>query len=49
MLKGPIALGTIRTSFVLGLRLLIQASTLLLVARMPSPRVFAWFKSRSYA
>ena len=30
-LKGPIALGTIRTSLVLGLRLAIQAGTLLLV------------------
>jgi len=43
MLKGPIALGTIRISFVLGLRLLIQAGTLLLVARMLGPEEFGFF------
>lgn len=43
MLKGPIALGTIRTSFVLILRLLIQAGTLLLVARMLGPEEFGVF------
>lgn len=43
MLKGPIALGAIRTSFVLGLRLFIQAGTLLLVARMLGPEEFGAF------
>lgn len=43
MFKGPIALSTIRTSFVLGLRLLIQAGTLLLVARMLGPEEFGFF------
>lgn len=43
MLKGPIALGTIRTSFVLGLRLFIQAGTLLLVARMLGSEDFGAF------
>lgn len=43
MLKGPIALGTVRTSFVLGLRLFIQAGTLLLVARMLGPQEFGAF------
>ena len=43
MLKGPIALDTIRTSFVLGMRLLIQAGTLLLVARMLGPEEFGFF------
>ncbi|HEY9016964.1 lipopolysaccharide biosynthesis protein [Thiomicrospira sp.] len=42
-MKGPIALGTIRTSFALGLRLLIQAGTLLLVARMLGPDEFGAF------
>lgn len=42
-MKGPIALGTIRTSFVLGLRLLVQAGTLLLVARMLGPDQFGAF------
>jgi len=32
MFKGPIALGTIRTSSVLGLRMVVQAGTLLLLA-----------------
>lgn len=40
MLKGPIARATIRTSFVLGLRLVVQAGTLLLVARMLGPEQF---------
>lgn len=43
MFKGPIAMGTIRTSFVLGLRLLIQAGTLLLVARILGPQGFGVF------
>lgn len=43
MLKGPIALATIRTSFVLGLRLMVQAGTLLLVARMLGPEQFGRF------
>lgn len=40
---GPIAKSTIRTSCVLGLRLLIQAGTLLLVARMLGPDEFGVF------
>lgn len=40
---GPIAKSTIRTSCVLGLRLLIQAGTLLLVARMLGPDEFGIF------
>lgn len=43
MLKGPIARATIRTSFVLGLRLIVQAGTLLLVARMLGPEQFGAF------
>lgn len=43
MLKGPIAQATIRTSFVLGLRLIVQAGTLLLVARMLGPEQFGAF------
>lgn len=39
-LNGPIARATLRTSFVLGLRLLVQAGTLLLVARMLGPHQF---------
>lgn len=44
-LKGPIALGTIRTSLVLGLRLVIQAGTLLLVLNDPemNERQGMWF------
>lgn len=42
-MRGPIALGTIRTSFVLGLRLFVQAGTLLLVARMLGPEGFGAF------
>lgn len=43
MLKGPIAVGAIRTSFVLSLRLLVQAGTLLLVARLLGPDEFGAF------
>jgi O-antigen/teichoic acid export membrane protein len=42
-LKGPIARATLRTSLVLGLRLLVQAGTLLLVARMLGPDQFGAF------
>lgn len=42
-MKGPITRGTICTTFVLGLRLLIQAGTLLLVARMLGPYQFGAF------
>lgn len=42
-MRGPIARGTIRTSLVLGLRLAVQAGTLLLVARMLGPRQFGVF------
>jgi O-antigen/teichoic acid export membrane protein len=41
--KGSIARGTVRTTFVLGLRLLVQAGTLLLVARMLGPHEFGAF------
>lgn len=41
--RGPIARATIQTSFVLGLRLLVQAGTLLLVARMLEPFEFGAF------
>lgn len=40
---GPIALATIRTSAVLGLRLVVQAGTLLLVARMLGPQHYGAF------
>lgn len=40
---GPIARSTIRTSFVLGLRLLVQAGTLLLVARLLGPQQLGAF------
>lgn len=43
MLKGPIAQATIRTSFVLILRLIVQAGTLLLVAHMLGPEQFGAF------
>lgn len=43
MIRGPIARGTIRTSVVLGLRLLVQAGTLLLVARLLGPHDFGAF------
>ena len=42
-LNGPIARATLRTSLVLGLRLLVQAGTLLLVARMLGPDQFGAF------
>lgn len=42
-MMGPIARGTIRTSGVLGLRLLVQAGTLLLVARLLGPRDYGAF------
>lgn len=42
-LTGPIARGTLRTSFVLGLRLIVQAGTLLIVARMLGPDQFGAF------
>lgn len=41
--RGPIARGTIRTSLVLGLRLVVQAGTLLLVARMLGPHDYGAF------
>lgn len=40
---GTIAKATIRTSFVLGLRLVVQAGTLMLVARMLGPGQFGAF------
>ncbi|HMN19841.1 MAG TPA: hypothetical protein PKA16_00445 [Ottowia sp.] len=43
LLRGPIASGTLRTSIVLGGRLLIQAGTLLLVARALGPDAFGAF------
>lgn len=43
MLKGPIAQATIRTSFVLVLRMIVQAGTLLLVARILGPEQFGAF------
>ena len=42
-MKGPIARGTVRTSFVLGLRVLVQAGTLLLIARTLRPDRFGAF------
>lgn len=42
-MKGPIALATLRTSLALGVRLVIQACTLLLVARMLGPERFGVF------
>jgi len=42
-MKGPIARGTIRTTVVLGLRLLVQAGTLLLIARLLGPDQFGAF------
>lgn len=41
--NGPIARSTIRTTFVLGLRLIVQAATLLIVARMLGPHQFGAF------
>lgn len=43
MMRGPIARATVRTSVVLGLRLLVQAGTLLLVARMLGPQHYGAF------
>lgn len=43
MLKGPIILGTIRTSFVLGLRLIVQAGTLFLLASSLGPDGFGLY------
>ena len=43
MAIGPIASATLRTSAVLGLRLVVQAGTLLLVARMLGPHDFGAF------
>ena len=40
---GPIARSTLHTSIVLGLRLLIQAGTLLIIARMLGPSQYAAF------
>ncbi len=40
MLKGPVASATIRTSFVLLVRLVLQAGTLFLVARVFGPYLF---------
>lgn len=42
-MKGPIARATLRTSAVLGLRLVAQAGTLLLVARLLGPARFGAF------
>lgn len=42
-MTGPIARGTIRTTLVLGVRLVVQASTLLLVARMLGPQLYGAF------
>lgn len=42
-MTGPIALATIRTSFVLGVRLLVQACSLLLLARLLGPEHFGAF------
>lgn len=42
-MRGPIAQATLRTSLVLGLRLLAQAGTLLLVARMLGPHDYGAF------
>ncbi|RAO75554.1 lipopolysaccharide biosynthesis protein [Dyella jiangningensis] len=42
-MKGAIARGTIRTTFILGLYTLVQAGTLLLVARMLGPYQFGAF------
>ena len=44
-MANPIAIATVRTSIVFGLRLLIQAATLLLVARSLGPKQFGIFAS----
>src|SRR5690625_5103504 len=41
--KGPIARGTVRTRVVLGLRLVVQAGTLLIVGRRLGPGAFGVF------
>jgi len=41
--RGPIALATLRTSLILGIRLAMQAGTLLLVARLLGPERFGEF------
>jgi len=41
--RGPIALATLRTSLILGVRLAMQAGTLLLVARVLGPERFGEF------
>lgn len=43
MLKGPIAIGTIRTGFVLGLRLIVQAGVLFLLASVLEPHGFGLY------
>jgi O-antigen/teichoic acid export membrane protein len=43
ILRGPIAKGTIRTTCVLGMRLVVQSATLLIVARMLGPQQFGAF------
>lgn len=43
MIRGPIARATLRTSAVLGLRLLAQAGTLLIIARLLGPHHFGAF------
>ena len=42
-MRGPIARATLRTSAVLGIRLLVQAGTLLIVARVLGPHDFGAF------
>lgn len=42
-MKGPIARNTLRTAFVLGLRLVVQAGTLLILARLLEPSGFGMF------
>lgn len=46
-LKGPIAIGTIRTSLVLGLRMAAQAGTLILLLSAIGPDVFGAFAGLS--
>ncbi|MEQ6330160.1 oligosaccharide flippase family protein [Pseudomonas chengduensis] len=43
MLKGPIAISTIRTGFVLGLRLIVQAGVLFLLASALEPHGFGLY------
>jgi O-antigen/teichoic acid export membrane protein len=43
ILRGPIALGAIQTSGVMGVRLLIQAGTLILLSRLLGPHQFGFF------